>query len=143
MIEAVGSNGHLHICEPAVKFQSLLNEKVSQLTPHQQQQCTIIQSKETDVMLPQHSCDTILCFDVYHHFEYLEPTLTSIRNSLKPTGRFVVCDYYKRFNEWSQGHVRAEKEQCIEEITSNGFVVDEEITDVLKDNWLCAFKLKQ
>lgn len=140
-VNAVGPNGTVYCCEPMEKLRNMIYDRYNnKLNEQQRKQTHIIHSTETDVKLPHNSCDIIVCFDTYHHFEYLEQTLTSIRNGLKDNGLFVVCDFHKDFNEWSQGHVRATKEEAINEIVTLGkFTLKQDITDLLKDNWLAVF----
>lgn len=139
IMHAIGEQGKLYLAEPAKKFHPIMQNKISSLPECHQSRVVLVLSNEVDVMLPAGCIDTVICFDVYHHFEYVEAILASIKHALKPNGRLVVCDFYKDFNEWSRGHVRAEKEQCVQEIIDNGFRLVDDVTDLLKDNWLCVF----
>ena len=38
----------------------------------------------------------VLALDVYHHFNYPEKMLAAIHQALKPGGKLVVVEYYKR-----------------------------------------------
>ena len=73
--------------------------------------------------------DAALICDVYHHFEYHEDMLRSIRSAIRPGGRLVIVDFERIpgvTREWLLGHVRAGKSVVVEEILAAGFdMVDE------------------
>ncbi len=79
---------------------------------------TFVKGTERDPRLPAASLDVAVTVDSYHHFDYPADMLTGIRKSLRPAGRFVLIEYYKKV---SGDHVRLEKEGVIQEIESNGF----------------------
>ena len=54
--------------------------------------------------------------DTYHHFEYPFKMLASIREALRPNGRFVIIDFKDK-----SSHVRADSKTVIEEISKAGF----------------------
>ena len=54
--------------------------------------------------LPADSQDLILVLDAYHHFNYPEAMLASLRQALKPEGRLAVVEYHK--NEEVDGRDR-------------------------------------
>ena len=73
---------------------------------------------ETDPKLPAGSVDTALVLDVYHHFDYPDKMLANIAHALKPGGRLVIVDFYKKDRP---DHVRLERDDVAKEIESNGF----------------------
>ncbi len=78
-----------------------------------------------DAMLDAASIDLAFTVDTYHHFEYPKSMLASIHKALRSGGRLIVIDFIKRPGKssgWVMGHVRANKNKVIEEITSAGFV---------------------
>src|SRR6185436_3851920 len=96
-------------------------------------------STQTDTRLPPRSVDIVFTSDVYHHFEQVAPVLASIRQALKPGGRFIVLDF-ERIPGVSPPsrleHVRASKETVIEEVTASGFRLREEVKTLgLQDNY--------
>lgn len=97
---------------------------------------------EKDVRLPVDSIDLVFTSDTYHHFEYPLAMLASIRAALKSGGRLVVIDYEKipgRSSSWVLGHVRANREQVISEITAAGFGL-ERSHDFLHENYFLEFR---
>ena len=101
-------------------------------------------STHTDTRLPTRSVDIVFTSDVYHHFEQVAPVLASIRQALRPGGRFIVLDFERIPGVTPQSrldHVRAGKETVIEEITASGFRLREEVKTLgLKDNYFLVFE---
>lgn len=88
---------------------------------------TFIAGSETDPKLPAGSLDCVLMLDVYHHFDYPEKMLAALYQSLKPGGRMVLVDYYKREKAMPGGralkHVRIDEAEVIGELEANRFRV--------------------
>ena len=89
---------------------------------------TYILGTTMDPKLPDDSVDVILALDAYHHFDYPEKMLANLHKSLKPGGRLVIVDFYKR--EGAMGgsgsrraleHIRLDEQDAIKEIEANGF----------------------
>ncbi|MBN1570301.1 MAG: class I SAM-dependent methyltransferase [Acidobacteria bacterium] len=70
----------------------------------------------TSCNLEPSSVDVVFTCDTYHHFEYPFKMMDSIRNALRPNGKFVILDFKDKSN-----HVRADSKTVIEEITKSGF----------------------
>ncbi len=70
----------------------------------------------TSCNLEPSSLDVVFSCDTYHHFEYPFKMLASIRESLRPGGKFVIIDFKDK-----SSHVRADSETVIEEISEAGF----------------------
>ena len=97
---------------------------------------------EKDARLPSNGVDLIFTSDTYHHFEYPQAMLASLHNALKSGGRLIVIDYEKipgRSSSWVMGHVRANRETVIAEITTAGFVLDR-THDLLHENYFLEFR---
>jgi len=97
--------------------------------------------EEKDARLPANTLDLIFTSDTYHHFEYPQAMLASLRAALKPGGRLIVIDYEKipgRSSAWVMGHVRADRATVIAEITAAGFVLAR-THDLLRDNYFLEF----
>jgi len=86
---------------------------------------TFIKGAETDPKLPEASCDIVLVLDVYHHFDYPEKMLAAIHKALKPEGKLVIVEYYKRPEAMAGGravtHIRLDMPDVIKEIEANHF----------------------
>jgi predicted methyltransferase len=81
---------------------------------------------EHDPKLPDVCCDVAVAVHVYHHFNYPADMLAGLHRALKPGGRFVVIDYYRRPNAMGTGnmaleHMRLDFDGVVKEIEANGF----------------------
>ncbi len=94
-----------------------------------------------NVSLPPGSIDLAFVCDTYHHFEYPESTLKSIRQALRPEGALIVIDFRKVpgfSSPWVMNHVRAGKKTVIKEIEAAGFKLVEE-RPLLRHNYYLRF----
>jgi ubiquinone/menaquinone biosynthesis C-methylase UbiE len=84
-----------------------------------------VKGTDTDPRLPEASLDVVLVLDVYHHFDYPDKMLAAIHKALKPDGRLVVVEYYKRPEAMPGGravnHIRLDMPDFIKEIEANHF----------------------
>ena len=81
---------------------------------------------ERDPKLPEACCEVAVAVHVYHHFNYPADMLAGLRRALKPGGRFVVIDYYRRPGAMGPGnmaleHMRLDFDDVVKEIEANGF----------------------
>ncbi len=89
------------------------------------------------------SADLVLVCATYHHFEYPQRILTSIRAGLKPGGELVIIDFIRapgRSTRWVMGHVRGGEQDVIEEVEAAGFRLTGRRPDLLKVNYFLRFK---
>ncbi len=97
---------------------------------------------EQDVRLPANSVDVVYICDTYHHFEYPQPMLATIRKALKRRGEILLVEFKRvpgESSEWMMGHVRAGQEVFEAEILAAGFEkVGEPVR--LKDNYVTRFR---
>lgn len=92
--------------------------------------------------LPPDSVDLVFICDTYHHFEFPQKTMASIRRALRPGGRVVVIDFHRIegvSSEWVLSHVRAGQEGFRNEIESARFRLVEE-PKLLKENYCMVFE---
>ncbi len=85
---------------------------------------TGIVNTPTDIGLPANAIDLAFITDTYHHFEYPQQTLASIRKALRSDGRLVIIDFRRDpriSSNWVMGHVRGNKARVIEEVEAAGF----------------------
>ena len=86
---------------------------------------TFVKGTETDPGLSEGSADEVLALDVYHHFDYPEKMLAGIHKALKPGGKLVVVEYYKRPEAMPEGramtHIRLDMPDVIREIEASHF----------------------
>ena len=86
---------------------------------------TFVKGSATDPNLPEGQLDVALVLDVYHHFDYPEKMLAAISKSLKPEGRLVIVEYYKRPeampNNRAMNHIRIDMPDVIKEVEANQF----------------------
>jgi ubiquinone/menaquinone biosynthesis C-methylase UbiE len=84
-----------------------------------------VKGSETDPNLPEGQVDEALVLDAYHHFDYPDKMLAAIYKSLKPGGKLVVVEYYKRPDAMPNGramtHIRLDMPDAIKEIEANHF----------------------
>lgn len=93
--------------------------------------------------LPPGAVDVAFICDTYHHFEFPQRTMASIRRALKPGGRVVVVDFRRipgESSEWVLEHVRAGQETVEREIVQAGFRRLETRFDELTENYLMEFE---
>jgi ubiquinone/menaquinone biosynthesis C-methylase UbiE len=86
---------------------------------------TFVKGTETDPKLPEGAMDLVLVLDVYHHFDFPDKMLAAIHKSLKPDGRLVIVEYYKRAEAMPGGraltHIRLDMPDFIKEVEANHF----------------------
>jgi ubiquinone/menaquinone biosynthesis C-methylase UbiE len=86
---------------------------------------TFVKGTETDPKLPEAGMDIVLALDVYHHFDYPDKMLAAIHKALKPGGKLVIVEYYKRSTAMANGralsHIRLDMADVIKEIEGNHF----------------------
>lgn len=100
-----------------------------------------------DPSLPAGCCDVAVAIDAYHHFDFPSLTLAGIAKGLKPGGRLVIVDYYKRENAMGPGpraieHVRLDMDDVIVEVEANGFKLVSTKEHVPGSQWLGIFAKK-
>jgi predicted methyltransferase len=96
---------------------------------------------DKDAKLPANSLDRVFICDTYHHFEYPQTMLASIRPAMKADGQLVVVDFIKDpavSSAWIMQHVRADKATVIKEIEAAGFRLARE-ESFLRSNYFIVF----
>ena len=123
--KAVGSTGKVYAEDPQVEFLDVLKTKKARLGLDNVE---IVAGTYTDTNLPDRVCDVTVVLDTYHHFEWPKPMLDAMKRDMKPRGRLVVVDFYRRQNEifdmWkidATKHLRLDIDEVIAEIESHGW----------------------
>jgi ubiquinone/menaquinone biosynthesis C-methylase UbiE len=138
--QAVGSGGKVYAVEIAPKFLQHIRARAEQAGITNVE--TVLGTSRS-VELPENSIDVGFVCDVYHHFEFPQASLASIRKALKPGGELVVIDFKRLPGESSDfvmGHVRAGQEVFEAEIVAAGFAKIAELKGVLKENYFVRFR---
>ena len=138
---AVGEDGWVYAVDIAPKFLERINELAQR---EKLNNVGSVLCSATSVTLAPKSIDVAFVCDTYHHFEYPDMTLASIRRALRPGGRLIVIDFERivgKSRPWILGHVRAGREVFSKEITDAGFVLEKQVkVSGLKENYFLVFK---
>ena len=107
---------------------------------------TFVKGTETDPKLPEGALDVAMALDVYHHFDYPEKMLAALHKSLKPDGRLVIVEYYKRQEAMPGGraltHIRLDMPDVIKEIEANRFHLVSEKEHIPNSQYMLVFTRK-
>jgi ubiquinone/menaquinone biosynthesis C-methylase UbiE len=105
---------------------------------------TFVKGTETDPGLPEGAADEVLVLDVYHHFDYPEKMLAGIHKALKPGGKLVVVEYYKRPKAMPDGramtHIRLDMPDVIGEIEANHFHLLSEMEHIKDSQYILVLE---
>lgn len=139
--ERVGKDGWVYSVDIAPEFLKHINK---QAEADDVQNLTCVLGSSHSVRLPPNTVDTVFICDTYHHFEYPQSTLASIRRALKPGGTLIVIDFERipgQSREWTLDHVRAGKEVFQKEIVDAGLAfVGEVKIPSFKENYFLRFR---
>ena len=121
--KAVGMHGQVYAEEV---FEDFLAKTRSYAEQQGLKNIEFVLGTERDPKLPEACCDVAVAVHVYHHFNYPADMLAGLRRALKPGGRFVVIDYYRRPDAMGTGnmaleHMRLDFDDVVKEIEANGF----------------------
>jgi predicted methyltransferase len=137
----VGPAGRLYAVEISPRFREHLAERARKAGLAQVE---VIAASERSSQLAPGSIDLAFVCDTYHHFEFPEPTLASLKEALRPGGALVVIDFERipgKTSDWILEHVRAGKAEVIREIEAAGFALEREIRiEGLSDNYVLRFR---
>lgn len=123
----VGETGHVYAEDIEDDFLAMARQTADKqgLT-----NVTFVKGTTTDPKLPDGGMDIVLVLDAYHHFDYPEKMLAAIHQSLRPDGKLVIVEYYKRPDAMPNGramtHIRLDMPDVIKEIEANHFHLIEE-----------------
>ena len=137
----VGDSGWVYAVDISPRFLEHINLEATRLGLDN---ITSVLCAADGVRLPPDSVDLVFICDTYHHFEYPDSTMRSIRRALKSDGRLVVIDFERipgQTREWLLNHVRAGKETFRSEIEESGFdCIDELEIPGFTENYFLTFR---
>ncbi|MGE3171523.1 MAG: class I SAM-dependent methyltransferase [Planctomycetota bacterium] len=137
----VAPEGTVYAVEIAPKFVDHLR---ADATRRGHDNVKVVLCDERSTALPAASVDVVFVCDTYHHFEYPQHTLASIRAALRPGGELVVVDFIRIpgvSRDWILDHVRAGQDVVTAEIEAAGFEkVRDEATPYLRENYAMRFR---
>ncbi len=111
---------------------------------NQLENVTVIHGASTDPRLPAGEVDLALVRDAYHHFDHPREMLAAIRKALRPEGRLVIVDYYKRPGAMrgadAVSHIRADEPEVIQEVEAAGFRLVRSAVHVEGSQYLLIFR---
>ena len=120
--ERVGPSGHV-LAEDI--FDDFLADAKKNAAQHRLANVAFIRGTETGPNLPEGQVDMELVLDAYHHFNYPEKMLAALHKALKPDGKLVIVEYYKRESAMPGGramtHIRLDMPDLIKEVEANHF----------------------
>ena len=139
--QAVGPEGKVYAVEISAPF---LAHLAARDAAEGWRNVELVACTERSVALPARSVDVVFICDTYHHFEYPQSTLASIRRALRPGGLLVVVDFERIegvSSAWLLDHVRAGKDVFRAEIETAGFrFLDEPEVPGLEENYVLRFR---
>ena len=137
--KAVGPDGKVYAVDIAENFLRHIERRAKEDGVNNVQ--TVLAGADS-ANLPADSVDLAFVCDTYHHFEFPQKTMASIRRALRPGGRVVVIDFHRIEgvrSEWIMNHVRAGQEVFRQEIEQAGFRLVEE-PKFLTENYCMVFE---
>jgi predicted methyltransferase len=139
--EEVGDEGKVYAVDISKKF--LEHIKAESSRRGQGQVVTVLGTQDA-TNLPKGRLDVVFVADVYHHFEHPDAMLASVRDALKPGGRFVIVEFDRasaKGGDFVKTHVRADKATFLKEIEAAGFTpIAEGEPPELEENFIAAFR---
>jgi predicted methyltransferase len=137
--DQVGQSGRIYAEEIMGKFSAYIAERAW----HEKRNNVVsVMGTERSIGLPAASIDLAVLTDVYHHFDYHEEMLASIRTALRDEGELFLVDFRRepgRSPAWIFEHVRAGEDVVVHEIEAAGFVSISR-DDSLQDNYVRRFR---
>lgn len=123
--QAVGASGKV-VAEDI--FDEFLDKAKAKAAADRLANVDVVRGTEKSPNLPAGAVDVALALDSYHHWNYPADMLAGVRHGLKPGGRLVLVDYYRRKGamgnrdpEFVMKHIRLDRDEVIREVEANGF----------------------
>ena len=137
--KAVGPQGRVYAVDVSESFVASIRQRAS---AEALQNVVPVVNQQTRANLEPTSLDLLFVCDTYHHFEYPQTMLASIREALMPGGVLALIDYRREPGvsaPWILKHVRADRRTVIDEVKQAGFdLIDEPLR--LRENYFVRFR---
>ena len=134
----VGSSGRVYAVDITDDFVRNIKRRAAE---NKLDNIHAIISEQKDTRLDENSIDLAFVCNTYHHFEYPQAMLASMRRALRSGGSLVIIDYRKQpatSSPWVMSHVRPDKQTVINEIEQAGFKLQSEPM-MLAENYFLSF----
>ena len=125
LAKAVGAKGKVYAEDITPGF---LDEVRAKVTKAKLANVEVMLGTETDTKLPHACCDVIFVLDTYHHFEWPDPMLASMKQALKPKGRLVIIEFHRKSNPMFEKlkidyakHIQLDDNQVVAQIEKLGW----------------------
>lgn len=137
--KAVGPSGMVFAVDVSESFVASIRQRAS---AEGLRDVVPVVNQQTTTDLAPASVDLVFVCDTYHHFEYPQAMLASIREALMPGGVLALIDYRREPGvsaPWILTHVRADRHTVIDEVTQAGLdLIGEPLK--LRDNFFVRFR---
>jgi predicted methyltransferase len=137
---AVGPGGSVYAVDIIPEFLAHIRGKVEQAGISH---VRLVQASDRSAELPPASVDLVFMSDAYHHLEYPQHVLASLRAALRPGGSLWLIDFQRDASSDAamRRHVRAGKAQVLEELAQAGFELVEELP-LLRENYVLHLRVR-
>ena len=101
----------------------------------------LVQASDRSSELPPASVDLVFMSDAYHHLEYPQHVLASLKAALRPGGSLWVIDFQRDASSdpGLRRHVRAGKAEVLQELAQAGFELVREVP-MLRENYILQLR---
>jgi predicted methyltransferase len=136
--QKVGNSGRVYAVDITDDFVRNIKRRAAE---NKLENIHAIISEQKDTRLDENSIDLAFVCNTYHHFEYPQAMLASMRRALRSGGSLVIIDYRKQpatSSPWVMSHVRPDQQTVINEIEQAGFKLQSEPM-MLAENYFLSF----
>lgn len=131
---AVGPGGAVYAVDIIPAFLAHIDARLQQAGVRH---VRLVLASERSAGLPPASVDLVFMSDAYHHLEFPQHVLASVRAALRPGGSLWLVDFHRDASSDAalRRHVRAGKAEVLAELAQAGFVLVEELP-LLRENYV-------
>lgn len=137
---AVGPSGRVYAVDISENFLREIRRRAA--VEHNVDNVETLLNDQHGIGLAEGSLDLVFISDTYHHFENPQSMLASISAALRDDGELILVDFRRiqgLSSPWVMRHVRANKDEVVEELSNAGFVLVEE-EDFMRENYFLRFR---